>query len=324
MANNSTHFLSTISSGILLPSLVLKFIAMIIGVFGNITVIIHTIFLGKEKTATSYLIGNLALADLLVCLTFYPIWITEFIQIMLNIDGDQNLFCKLSRSTSSALLLVSLATLLAITVDRYLYIVKPLKYPLIVTKLRVLAVISGIWLTACCLFIVLLVYLRKLDDRLRGSCFLNNNFIYFKNIVFGYIPLSLILILNARILIVAERQRKRILAETSVAVTTCNGQCVNKMSSTTRFFHALKAVKTFAMVFAVLAFCVLTPTVVGKVLNSSCSNSCHHMWFVVFHWELYGINSVVNTFIYGMRHIKYGKVYEHVLFNLLRCTKHIN
>ena len=67
MANNSTIHLSTVSSKakVLLFSVVFKFIAMIIGGLGNITVIIYTIFLNKEKTGTSYLVGNLALADLL-------------------------------------------------------------------------------------------------------------------------------------------------------------------------------------------------------------------------------------------------------------------
>ena len=87
MANNTTGF-NAIPNNVLLASVVFKFTAIIIGVLGNGTVIIHTIFLNKEKTATSYLVGNLALADLLVCLTFYPIWITEFVQIMLSIDND--------------------------------------------------------------------------------------------------------------------------------------------------------------------------------------------------------------------------------------------
>ena len=38
-----------------MASIVSKFIAMIIRVFGNVTVVIHTIFLNKENTATSYL-----------------------------------------------------------------------------------------------------------------------------------------------------------------------------------------------------------------------------------------------------------------------------
>ncbi len=207
MASNSTHF-SAIQNEILLPSVVFKFIVMIIGVLGNITVIIYTMFLSKEKTATSYLVGNLALADLLVCLTFYPIWIIEFIQIILNIDSDQDVFCKLSRSTILALLFASVATLLAITVDQYLYIVKPLKYPLIVTKRRAFVALSAIWLTTCCLFIVFLVYYRKFDNKLRSFCSANNYLYIFQQAFTAYIPTTLIMILNVRILIVAEKQRK--------------------------------------------------------------------------------------------------------------------
>ena len=67
---------------------------MIIGVLENATVIIYTIFSGEEKTVTSYLVGNLALADLLVFLTFkfHPVWIVEFIQIIWKIDNDQDFF----------------------------------------------------------------------------------------------------------------------------------------------------------------------------------------------------------------------------------------
>jgi hypothetical protein len=328
MANNSTNTtmampVSTVNvpSEILLFSIVFKFIAMIIGVFGNITVIIYTIFLNKEKTATSYLVGNLALADLLVCLTFYPLWIIEFILTILNIDSDQNLFCKLSRSTIWAFLFASVATLLAITVDRYLYIVKPLKYPLIVTKRRVFLAISGIWLTMCCLFALSLVYWRRFDFRLRSLCDISQYIHRSMEIFVGYLPLTLILILNSLILIVAEKQRKRILAETAVPVSTSDGQPANKMSAIHAFFHAVKAVKTFSIVVAVLAFCVLTPTVVGLIINYFDSDLCLQMWYVIFNYEIYGINSIVNAFIYGMRHIKYRKAYRHIILKILRCNQ---
>ena len=244
MANNSTHF-TTVPNEILVPSIVFKFIAMIIGVLGNITVIIYTIFLSEEKTATSYLVGNLALADLLVCLTFYPIWIIEFIQTIVNIDSDQDLFCKLSRSAIWSLLFASVATLIAITVDRYLYILKPLKCPLIVTKRRVFLVISGIWLTACCVSVVFLVSFRY-QLGLRNFCDIKNVNIHHHLIhsFVAFVPLTLIIIINIRILIVAKRQRKRILAETALPVTTSNGQPANKMSSIHGFFRAHKAVKT--------------------------------------------------------------------------------
>ncbi len=320
MANNSINF-STLPSEVLLPSIIYKFVAMIIGFLGNIAVLIYTIFISKEKTATSYLVGNLALADLLVCLTFYPMWINEFIKTILNIDSDQDFFCKLSRSTIWALLFASVFTLLAITVDRYLYIVKPLKYPLIVTKRRVFTAISGIWLTSCCLFIVFLLHWRGTTLHKRSLCEIDDILCHFMHVFIGYFPLTLIIILNLWILIVAEKQRKRILVETLVAVATCNGQSANKMTRISRFFRALKAVKTFSVVLAVLIFCVLTPKVVGTVVKYyyGDNSSLYWTWYVVFHYEFYGVNSIVNAFIYGMRHIKYRKAYGHILFKILHC-----
>ena len=126
---------------------------------------------------------------------------------------------------------------------------------------------------------------------------------------------TLILILNIWILIVAEKQRKRILAETVVPSTTSNGHWpANRMSAIHGFFHAVKAVKTFSVVVALLAFCVFTPIVVWRVvLQYSCLRYTQ-MRYLVFNYEFYAINSIVNAFIYGMRHIKYRKAYKHILF----------
>ena len=136
-----------------------------------------------------------------------------------------------------------------------------------------------------------------------------------------FLPLSVIIILNIWISIVAEKQRKRILAEIALPVTTSNGQPGNKMLAIHGFFRAHKAVKTFSIVVVVLGFCVLIPNVVGPVLYYYCSDSCKQMWYIVFHYEFYGINSIANAFIYGMRHIKYRNGYRHILFKILRCKR---
>ena len=88
--------------------------------------------------------------------------------------------------------------------------------------------------------------------------------------------------------------QKRIVVET-----------VTNTSDVKRFFHALKAVTTFIIVAVVVTFCVLIPAVVGLILQEicSCGVSCQRLWFAVFHYGLYGINSIVNALIYGMRHI---------------------
>ena len=143
-----------------------KFVAMFFGVCGNIAVIILTRtskFWSKEKKESSYLVANLALADLLMCLTLYPTWIVEFSLSMLDVETHQVLFCKFSRSFACSLLFTSVASLLAITVDRYIYIVKPLKYPLIVTRRRVFAGITAIWLITCFIFALKYIFMKTVD-----------------------------------------------------------------------------------------------------------------------------------------------------------------
>ena len=306
-----------VSDNVLYFSVGLKFIGMIIGVLGNITIIIYTILLSKEKTATSYLVGNLTLADLLVCITFYPISIIELIHTIMNVDSDQDLFCKLHRSTIWALPFASVATLLAITVDRYLYIVKPLKYPLIVTKRRVFLAISGIWLTSCCLCTVLLIHVRRSGSGLRSLCTAGEYTFLLLKIFVGCAPLAVIFILNFLIFNVAQKQRKRILAETTVTVNVSSELSSKRLIGIVRLLVGFKAAKTFAIVVAVLTFCFLTPTVVGKAIEHSCE-SCRQIWYIVFQYEFYGINSIVNAFIYGMRHIKHRKAYGNILLKLLR------
>ena len=95
------------------------------------------------------------------------------------------------------------------------------------TERRALVALSGIWFTTFFIFITLLVY-WKFDDRLRGSCSLDvlgpGLWIVSLSIL---IPLTLIVILNVWILMVAEKHRKRIMAEAAT-----------NMSDVNRFFHA--------------------------------------------------------------------------------------
>ena len=310
------------SNETLLCSVVFKFIAMILGVFGNTTVIIYSIFWTKERTATSYMVGNLALADLLMCLTFYPIWIVEFVLTILDIDSDQSLFCKLSRSTILTFLFASVASLLAITFDRYLYIVKPLRYPLIVRAGRVRRVICGIWLTSCFIFAVYFSLTRRLP--VRNTCYFPDGTYYTKDVIIAYIPITLILILNFQIFSVARKQRKKILAENMPkGLNDTDNQSANRSNLVLRFLVGLKAAKSFFIVAVVLFLCILTPQVLNMMLCRFCSDSCVRDYFVVFHYEFYGINSIANAFIYGMRHVKYRKAFKNMFLKIIGRFKSV-
>ena len=292
---------------------------MCIGITGNIAVIVCNISMAKEQAATDYLIRNLALADLLTCLTFYPVWIVEFTKTILGVDSDQVLFCKLSRSSSWMLLFVSIATLFAITIDRYIFIVKPFKYPVIVTIPRVILVISGIWITGCG---ILALHVLKYTNypRYRSLCFISYDIGWSTTILIGYIPLIFLFIINFKMLAVAKRQRKRIVAEKTIVSVPHVCEQLPKATKVHHILRAWKKMKTLFIVVAVLVICCLVPTVFGRALLYICSESCQQVWWVVINYELYGVNSIVNPFIYGLRHVKYRRSYQHNLFKLFPCV----
>ena len=136
-----------------------------------------------------------------MCLTFYPTQIIEFIQIILNIDSDQDFFCKLNRATMLAFTFASTATLLAIIVDRYLYFVKPLRYPQFVIHRRLFLSVSGIWVSACCIFVVWYIHIRSFGIEFRSLCFIPKSINYFTEAFAVYLPLILIFLLNCYLLL---------------------------------------------------------------------------------------------------------------------------
>jgi hypothetical protein len=71
------------------------------------------------------------------------------------------------------------------------------------------------------------------------------------------------------------------MAETTVTGNISSELSSKKLAGIVRLLVAFKEAKTFAIVVAVLTFCILTPTVVGQVIEHSCE-SCYQMWYIVF------------------------------------------
>ena len=121
------------------------------------------------------------------------------------------------------------------------------------THRRVFLAVSGIWITACCIFIVQYIHRRSYGIWLRSVCYLPNSIVYLIDTFTGYLPLILIFFLNFHLLCVARRQRKRIFSETTItSADNSTEKSTNRMSFALRFFVVLKEAKTFSVVVAVL------------------------------------------------------------------------
>jgi hypothetical protein len=85
------------SSGYLLAMIIFSYLCVIIGVIGNVGILAYNIFMNHSKTPTTYVVVNLAISDVIVCLAFFPPWLAEFISILTNTECmSHRLFCKVA------------------------------------------------------------------------------------------------------------------------------------------------------------------------------------------------------------------------------------
>ncbi len=321
----------------LIGLIIFKCISIVFGVLGNIGVIIFNVFMNKEKSPTTWLTVNLSFTDLLVCLTIYPIWIVELVQIVSGIQSDEKFFCKFIYSSGGVSVFLSILTLLAISFDKYLFITWPLKYPILMTwqRVRILVCTMWVWVLAILPFSVIYIDIGEV----RGVCRASNKFVLFAFIVYIYIPLSLIIFFNYKIFKIARRQRRRAAARSMTSFDTfdnlgmqadslANEQAAQARTPTNdqnalwnRITKELKQLKTFLIVIGVLLVCFIPYSLAVSLHNLVCN--CIPVTLHIIFSELIAVNSIINPFIYGIRHKKYRNGYGRLvrLCTFLKLSK---
>ncbi|CAF3324952.1 unnamed protein product [Rotaria socialis] len=144
-------------------------IIFLVGLIGNIFVIIVIIKFRRMRTLTNRFLLNLAISDLLATLICIPPnayhhydkrWIFgEF-------------FCRFVPFIQGTSVAVSIFTLMAVSVDRFIAIHKPIHSKLLCTSTRIFAIIAIIWITSFFLMIPLIVHHRLIDpfDTMLTAC----------------------------------------------------------------------------------------------------------------------------------------------------------
>ena len=318
------------STEFLFGLVVFKCMCIVFGISGNIGVIIYNVLLNNDKSPTTWLIVNLSVSDLLVCLTFYPIWIIELIQILTGVYSDEEFFCKFIWSTSSVSIFLSILTLLAISFDRYLFIAFPLKYPILMTGQRLNFLVCAMWTWALVPLPLTVIYIGP--GEVPGVCRSSNNLFLLMIIVYIFIPFSLIFFFNYKILKIARRQRKRMTTRYNQGTQAGDfnknhamraGSFANLRNVSWQIMKKqLKPLKTFLIVIGVLLGCFIPYTV--EVIIDKLVCNCIPITLHIIFSELIAVNSMINPFIYGVRHKKYRNAYGRILrilWNFLKFWK---
>ncbi|XP_059607345.1 G-protein coupled receptor moody [Phlebotomus argentipes] len=150
---------TTISSGGLFENYadsLLKFASVmcmifaLIGIPGNLITIIALARCKKVRNATALFVINLSCSDLLFCCFNLPLAASTFWQRDWT-HGD--ILCELFPLARYGLLAVSLFTILAITINRYVMIVHPRIYPRIYRRKFLALMIAGTWTLSFCALI---------------------------------------------------------------------------------------------------------------------------------------------------------------------------
>ena len=126
-------------------------VVFVIAFFGNITTITVILSFKDLKSTTNFYILNLAVADLLLCITAFP-------GRLILLYNSSLLTCKVTTFAWILFFNASVFAIFSITVDRYVFICKPLYYCSHIISTRIRCWISFSWLLA--FFLALLPFLN--------------------------------------------------------------------------------------------------------------------------------------------------------------------
>ena len=129
-----------------LPEYTPCYLILLIGVVGQVLLLIAFIKDPKKcfRNSATYLVANLAVSDLTVCLCF-PFRATAS---SMEFTGGSISYPKWQLEAAVAILSVSFLTVLSLTIDRFLLVVYPFKHRYLVSGKRMIIWIALIWLVS--------------------------------------------------------------------------------------------------------------------------------------------------------------------------------
>ena len=127
---------------------------ILVGVPSNLLILVSILRQRLYREPTYIFLLNLAIADLLMCLLYMPFTVVAGFTGGFNFGSTDSVRCSLCQFLGILFLLFSyftVHTLALISLDRFLFIKFPLKYPKLVTCRRTLLVCTGTWLFSAAL-----------------------------------------------------------------------------------------------------------------------------------------------------------------------------
>lgn len=203
--SSSTHPEVDVAKAVVLGMVLVVFV--VFGVLGNILVILSVLFHHHWRSVTHYFIANLAAADLLLSSAVLPFSATSE-ALGRWVFGRS--FCSVWAALDVLCCTASILSLCVISIDRYLAVSYPLRYPAIATGRRGLTAVAALWGLSAAISVGPLFGWKEPDPEDETVCRITEEpgYALFSALGSFYIPLVIILAMYCRVYTVAKRETK--------------------------------------------------------------------------------------------------------------------
>lgn len=312
--NTTTSSDSKNTLAIVTMSFVVVTVAMVIFT-GNVLVITSVSLNRRLQTRTSAFITSLAMSDLLIAVVVVPLIIISNVVGPRMSNGHGMEYCHATISVAVSLMFNAVANLGAVSLDRYLAIMRPLRYKAIMRKRVMAAIITSIWIFSTFFGFVPYMGWREVVPRTQGiycQVSLNLKREYIITIcILATIPSIFMLIAYFNIFRTARMHANRITA-------AMNSIMVNYSRNSVSISSLIKETKAAKMVALVLGSFIifwspLFVIMIIDIIKENYVNSYIYAGAVM----LATFNSALNPGIYAAM----NKEFRSTFACLLRCQR---
>ncbi|KAG7223878.1 hypothetical protein INR49_015134 [Caranx melampygus] len=303
----------------------LELVIACLAVAGNILVCWAVYLNSNLQSITNFFVVSLAVADIAVGLLAIPFAITISTGFCANFHGCLFIACFVLVLTQS-----SIFSLLAIAVDRYIAIKKPLRYSSLVTGHRAKGIIALCWILSVGIGLTPMLGWNTgwnttgaanssnscpegMTECLFEGVVTLDYMVYFNFFGCVLVPLMFMLVIYAHIFMAARRQLR--LMSLKVAHAPAPGETTSPSSSSrSTLQREVHAAKSLAIIVGLFAMCWL-PLHIINCFNHLCQD-CNrpHIWVMNIAIILSHANSVVNPFIYAYRIREFRQTFRRILY----------